>query len=97
MKDELLAYITRLSMASREDPMIELGISPRGAIAIGKMARACALVRGRDYAIPADVREVFADVCAHRVLLSQKARAAHLSAQEVLERLLRETPEPYEA
>ena len=97
MKDEILAYITRLSIASREDPMIELGISPRGAIAVGRMARACAYVNGRDFVIPADVQEVFADVCAHRILLSQKARAAHLSTREVLEQLLRATAEPYEA
>ena len=97
MKDKILEYITHLSMASRNHPYIELGISPRGAIAVSKMARACALLRERDFVIPADVREVFCDVCAHRILLSQKARAAHLSARQVLEQLLEETPEPYKA
>ena len=97
MKDEILAYITRLSIASREHPDLELGISPRGAIAVSKMARACAYVRGRDFVIPADVREVFSDVCAHRVLLSQQARAARLTARDVTEKLLREIAEPYEA
>lgn len=97
MKDEILAYITRLTIASREDALIDLGISPRGAIAVGRMAQACAMVRGRDFVIPADVREIFADVCAHRILLSQKARTAHLSAREVLEQLLQRIPEPFEA
>lgn len=96
MKDEILAYITRLAVASREHPDFELGISPRGAIAVSKMARACAYVRGRDFVIPADVREVFSDVCAHRILLSQRARASHLTAREATEQLLRETAEPYE-
>ncbi len=96
MKDEILAYITRLAVASREHPDFELGISPRGAIAVSKMARACAYVRGRDFVIPADVREVFSDVCAHRILLSQRARASRLTAREATERLLRETAEPYE-
>ncbi len=97
MKDEILAYITRLSMASREHPMVELGISPRGAIAVGRMARACAYVRGRDFVIPEDVREIFADVCAHRILLSQKAKAARLTERQVLEQLLDETALPFEA
>lgn len=96
MKESILAYITRLTMASREHPMIELGISPRGAIAVSKMARACALVRGRDFVIPADVQKIFADVCAHRILLSQQARTARLSARQVLEQLLAETALPYE-
>ena len=96
MKDEILAYITRLSIASREHPMVELGISPRGAIAVSRMARACAYLRGRDFVVPEDVRAVFADVCGHRILLSQKAKAAHLTARTVLEQILNDTREPYE-
>lgn len=96
MKDEIVAYITRLAIASREHPMVELGISPRGAIAVSRMARACAYLNGRDYVIPEDVRSVFVDVCAHRLLLSQKAKAARLTAQAVLERIMKETKEPYE-
>lgn len=96
MKDEIVAYITRLSMASREHPMVELGISPRGALAVSRMARACAYLRGRDYVVPEDVRDVFADVCAHRLLLSQKAKAAHLTARAVLEQIMAEVKEPYE-
>ncbi|MDY2719550.1 MAG: MoxR family ATPase [Candidatus Faecousia sp.] len=95
MKDSILSYITRLTMASQQTELLELGISPRGAIAVGRMARACAFVRGRDYVIPADVREIFVDVCAHRVLPSQKAKAAQQSAQQVLAALLSQVPEPY--
>lgn len=97
MKEEILAYITRLSIASREHPMVELGVSPRGALAVSRMARACAYLKGRDYVIPEDVRAVFADVCAHRLLLSQKAKAAHLTAQSVLEQIVNNTKEPYES
>lgn len=95
MVDEIVAYLARLAQASREDSMIELGVSPRGAIAVGRMARSCAYVRGRDYVVPEDVQEVFCDVCAHRLLLSQKARAAKLTGREVLERLLQDTKAPY--
>lgn len=95
MKDEILAYITRLSIATREKPEIELGVSPRGAIAIGRMARACAYVRGRDYVVPEDVQEIFSDVCAHRILLRPQAKAAGKSARAVLEELLSRTELPY--
>ena len=97
MKDEIVAYITRLAIASREHPMVELGISPRGALAVSRMARACAYLKGRDYVIPEDVRTVFVDVCGHRILLSQKAKAAHLTTQAVLERIMKDTKEPYDA
>lgn len=96
MNDQIVAYITDLAIASREHSFIELGISPRGAIAIGRMARACAYVRGRDYVIPADVREVFCEVCTHRILLTQKAKAAGQTRDGVLQEILAETKEPYE-
>lgn len=96
MKDEIVAYIARLAIASREHPMVELGISPRGAIAIGRMARACAYVRGRDYVVPEDVQAVFTAVCAHRLLLSQKAKASRLTSGTVLEEILKETKAPYQ-
>ena len=95
MVEEILSYIARLAQASREDPFLELGISPRGAIAVGRMARSCAYLRGRDYVVPEDVQEVFSDVCAHRLLLSGKARAARLTGREILERLLQEVKAPY--
>lgn len=96
MNDQIVAYITDLSVASREHSAIDLGVSPRGAIAIGRMARACAYVRGRDFVIPSDVREVFCDVCTHRILLTQKAKAAGLTRRVVLQTILAETKEPYE-
>lgn len=96
MNDQIVAYITDLAVASREHSYIELGISPRGAIAIGRMARACAYVRGRDYTTPADVQEVFCEVCAHRILLTQKAKAAGQTTRGVLQTILAETKEPYE-
>lgn len=96
MSDEIVAYITRLCMASREHTGVELGISPRGAIAVGRMARACAYLRGRDFVIPADVQEIFVDVCAHRILLNQRAKAAHFSRKDVLSEILSEVKEPYE-
>ena len=95
LKDSVVEYITDLVTASREDPRIELGISPRGAIAVSHMAKACALMNGRDYVTEDDVREVFSDVCSHRIITTQKARAAHQSGKEIIELLLKSVKVPY--
>ncbi len=92
--EKLLAYITRLSIASREHPMLSLGISPRGALFLSRMARACACLRGRDFAIVEDVMEVFEDVCAHRLLLCQRARLEHVTEHDVIADLLKSVPQP---
>ena len=94
MKDSILEYITRLAAATRTHEWIQLGVSPRGALAVSKMARACAMVRGRDYVIPEDVQAVFSDVCAHRILLSQKARTERKTAQDVLAQILKDVAAP---
>ena len=94
MKDSILEYITRLAAATRAHGWIQLGVSPRGALAVSKMARACAMVRGRDYVIPEDVQAVFTDVCAHRILLSQKAKTERKTAQDVLAQVLRDVAAP---
>ena len=83
VKDSVIAYITRLVMASREADGVELGISPRGALFISRAAKARAYIQGRDYTVPEDVREVFTDVCAHRILLKQHDRVK-ITADSVL-------------
>lgn len=97
IKDEILDYITRLTVASRDLEEIELGISPRGAIAVSRMARACAYLNGRDYVVPEDVKAVFSDVCAHRILLNRQAKTKHLTAEQVLGKLLNDVPAPFES
>ena len=92
--DDLLAYITRLAEASRSHPLVTLGISPRGALAVCRMCRSRAFMAGRDYVLPDDVADVFADVCAHRLILSPKARITGASAADVLTELLETVPRP---
>ena len=94
MDDKIIDYITRLAMASRAHPLLRLGISPRGALAVSRMAKACAYLHGRDYTLPEDVQEIFADVCAHRVLLSQQAKTQQSTAQDIMQALLREVAMP---
>ena len=92
--DDLLAYITRLAEASRSHPLVTLGVSPRGALAVCWMCRSRAFMAGRDYVLPDDVADVFADVCAHRLILSPKARITGASAADVLTELLETVPRP---
>ena len=90
--DSVLDYITRLSMASRKHEAVEVGISPRGALFIDRMAKAKAFPEGRDYVTGGDVQDVFRDVCAHRVLLKDGAEG--FSVAQVLDELLRKTENP---
>ena len=92
--DTVLDYIVRLCEATREDTLVELGVSPRGVIALTRMARACALIRERDYVVPEDVREVFTSVCAHRLVLRPQARIESITAEDVLDRILAAVPAP---
>ena len=93
-KESILSYLTRLSMASREHPMTEIGISPRGVLFLDRMAKAHAYLEGRDYVVPEDVQAVFSDVCAHRLILTQKARLSGATAQQVLADLLKTVEVP---
>ncbi|MBQ6400584.1 MAG: MoxR family ATPase [Clostridia bacterium] len=91
-RDAILDYITRLTLASREQPAVEVGVSPRGALFLDRMAKAHAWMAGRDYVTGGDVQAVFPDVCAHRVLL--KEPAAGPSVRDILEGLLRSVENP---
>lgn len=95
IRDELLRYITELAVASRAEPLLQLGVSPRGALAVSRMARARAFVQGRDYVIVEDVQAVFPDVCCHRVLLSQRALMEKTTAAQVIDGLLAAVPVPH--
>lgn len=88
--DPVLSYAIRLCEATRSHPLVELGISPRGISALVKMARACAILHERNYVIPEDVQEVFADVCAHRLVLRPQARVDGITARELLTGILAE-------
>ena len=94
VEETILEYVTSLAMATREDEMIRLGVSPRGALAIVRMAKAHAYLEGRNYVTPEDVQSVFIDVCAHRIILNPKARVAELSAEDILKNVMKHTKSP---
>ena len=92
--DSVYDYIARLAEATRNHPMIRLGISPRGALALCRVAKARAFVNKRDFVIPEDVRQSAKDVFAHRLMLSSKARLNEYTAETLVEEILAATKEP---
>lgn len=94
LSDDILAYMVSLCENTRNNPLIELGVSPRGLIALSRMVRASAILSERDYVIPSDVKDVFCDVCAHRIILRPRAKLEGLSAAAVLTEILDNTPVP---
>lgn len=82
--DNIYEYIARLVLETRENDLIQLGVSPRGTISITQMSKANAFFNGRDYVTPEDVQKVFIDVVSHRVLLSAKARVNNISVEKLL-------------
>ena len=92
LSDPVLDYIIRLITATRTHPMIAQGASPRASLALAAMAKAAALVFGRDYVNPEDVSLVFGDVVPHRLILSPRAEAA--GGFDPAAEILRQIPPP---
>lgn len=92
--DTVLDYIVRLCEQTRDMELVELGVSPRGVIALTRMARACALIRERDFVSPEDVREVFKATCAHRLALKPQARIESVTAKDILDQVMEIVPAP---
>lgn len=86
--DEVLDYLVRLATATRNHPRIVQGASPRATLALASVSRACAFLQGRDYVIPEDVKAIFVDAIAHRLILSSGgAGEDDAVAAEVLEQV----------
>ncbi len=85
--DSIYEYIVTLVEKTRKDPYFAMGASPRGSIALLRMAKAMAVLYGREYVTPEDICQVFADVLGHRVKLSTKARAEGKDIKQALEEL----------
>ncbi|MDD6102885.1 MAG: MoxR family ATPase [Clostridiales bacterium] len=86
--NNIYCYITKLVALTRENPYIELGVSPRGTIALTRMVKAWAYINERNYVTPQDVTDVFSDVTKHRIVLNTKARVTHISEETVLKEIV---------
>ena len=92
--DVVAQYVVDLAQATRGDHRIALGASPRGALALLKLARASAVLRGRDFVTPDDVKAMAAPALAHRLILQPELWVTKLSAAQVVDDLLTQVPAP---
>ena len=94
VEDSLNRYVVALLRHTRGDSRLALGASPRAGIALMRVAKAHAVLRGREYVIPADVKAVAADVLSHRVIMAADARSGGMDPAEVIRDALERTPVP---
>ena len=89
-------YILKLTRATREDPAVALGASPRGALALYHTAQALAAIRGRDFVSPDDVQALVMPVLAHRLIPSGQSRVRGKAVADILRELASKVPVPVE-
>lgn len=88
VSDEVYSYLIAIVTATRSHPEISFGVSPRGSLQLLKAAQARALLRGRDYVVPDDVKALIKPVLAHRIILKDSFRGETNRADELLDRLV---------
>ena len=94
VSEALERYIVALAQATRVDPRVTLGASPRGSLALLKLARAEAAIRGRDFVLPDDVKTVAVAALAHRLVLRPELWVSSTTPRHVVDGILREVPAP---
>ncbi len=92
--DDVIRYTVTLCEATRNMTLIEQGVSPRAVLALIQMAKACAFLNGRDFVIPEDIKDVFTDVCCHRLVMKPQAKIMKETAPSMLNTVLMEVPAP---
>ena len=92
--DLVKEYIVNLTNATREHADISLGASPRASLAMYRGGQAIALIRGRDFVLPDDVKDLAQPMLSHRMIVSPAARMRGVSSPDVVETILEQTPVP---
>jgi len=90
--DQVKAYVVAVVNATRSHPDVYLGASPRGSLALARASQALALLQGRDYVLPDDVKRLAAPTLAHRLILQPQARLKDLAATTVIAEVLASVP-----
>src|SRR5262249_54440570 len=91
---DLLEYVVALIGATRSNAQIQVGASPRGGLFLVQLARGQAVLRGRDYVIPDDVKAVGGPALAHRITLRPELLGRKVSPEDVTARVLTSVPVP---
>ncbi|GAT12667.1 ATPase [Mycolicibacterium novocastrense] len=92
--DDVLRYVVSLAAATRNHPQIAVGASPRAELDLVQLARARALLQGRDYVVPEDVKSLAVPAVAHRITLRPEMWVRRVRGSDVVDELLRRLPVP---
>ncbi len=92
--DAIMDYITQMVRLSREHPRVAVGVSPRGSLALLRISRSIALIHGRDYVVPDDVKMVVGDALSHRVILTIEDTLEGVRGQDIIDEVLQQVPAP---
>ena len=92
----ILRYISQLVRGTREHKKVEVGASPRGGLALLKLSRAMALINGRDFVTPDDVKMFVIEALAHRIILDTEQALAGVSEESIVQDVLQLVPVPKE-
>ena len=94
LSDSVITYLVALCDATRKHEGFSRGASPRATLSAAAMAKAVAQLRGRDYVVPGDIKEVFLPAMSHRMQLSARAESQGKTVDQVLTSILESTPAP---
>lgn len=94
--DSILEYVSKIVRGTREHPRIEIGSSPRGGLSLLKLSRCLAVIYGRDFVIPDDIKLIAADVLSHRVILKTEDMMEGTDIRGIIAEIVANTPAPLE-
>ena len=92
--DAIIEYIVEIINRTREDPRVKVGSSPRGAQALFKLSRALAVLNGRDYVLPDDIKRLSIYTLRHRIILKPEPRIKGVKTEEIVSQILEEVEVP---
>lgn len=92
--DDVLGYVADIVQATRSQRQVEIGASPRGSLAIFKLSRARAVLHGRDYVVPDDVKEVVGPALVHRMIMKTESWVKGTNPGQVIDDILKTIPVP---
>jgi len=96
VSDDILNYIVRIVELTRQHSDVTLGVSPRGSQALLKAAQVCAILQGRDFVTPDDIKKIVKPVLGHRIILRNVMGQRQEQLDAVIEQVLKAVPVPTE-
>jgi MoxR-like ATPase len=90
----ILDYVSQIVRATRTHTKVEIGASPRGGLSLLKVSRSMALIRGRDFVTPDDVKDFTVDTLAHRIILNIEEALEGVNPRDIITEVVNEIPAP---